>query len=128
VPARRSAGLLFLSGHLGKRDGQLVRGRVGGDIDRDQAYALARAAATDILASALAALGSLDSITGVVQVTGFVNSAPGFTEQPAVVNGASDLLVDVFGEERGRHARSSVGVAELPLGAAVEIEAIFEVD
>lgn len=126
VLARRSGSTLYLSGHLGKRDGKLIRGRLGEELTRDDGYALARAAAIDVLASARAALGSLDAVQQVVKVTGFVSSAADFTEQPAVVNGASDLFVDVFGE-RGKHARSSIGVAQLPLGAAVEVEAVFEV-
>lgn len=125
VLARRSGGHLFLSGHLGKREGKLVRGRVGEDVSKDEAYVLARGAAIDLLASARVALGGLEAISGVAKVTGFVNSAPDFIEQSAVVNGASDLLVEVFGDG-GKHARSSIGVAQLPLGAAVEIEAVFE--
>ncbi len=124
--ARRSGDRLYLSGHLGKRDGKLVRGKVGAEVSRDEAYAAARSAAIDIIASARAALSSLERVRGVAKVTGFVNSAADFTEQSAVINGASDLLVEVFGEA-GKHARSSIGVAQLPLGAAVEVEAIFEV-
>jgi enamine deaminase RidA (YjgF/YER057c/UK114 family) len=126
VTARRSGTLLFLSGHLGKRDGVVVTGRLGDDVDTDTGYDLARSAAIDLLGTARAALGTLDTVA-VIKLTGFVQSAPTFTGQPAVVNGASDLLVAVFGQERGRHARSAIGVAQLPLGAAVEIEAIFEV-
>jgi enamine deaminase RidA (YjgF/YER057c/UK114 family) len=126
VTARRAGDLLFLSGHLGKRDGEVVAGRVGDDLDTDTAYDLARRAAIDLLGTARAALGTLDTV-GVVKLTGFVQSAPAFTEQSAVINGASDLLVAVLGPERGRHARSAIGVAQLPLGAAVELEAIFEV-
>jgi len=126
VTARRTGDLLFLSGHLGKRDGAVVAGRVGDDVDTETAYDLARRAAIDLLGTARAALGTLDTVA-VVKLTGFVQSATTFTEQPAVVNGASDLLVSVFGPERGRHARSAIGVAQLPLGAAVELEAIFEV-
>jgi enamine deaminase RidA (YjgF/YER057c/UK114 family) len=126
VTARRSGSLLFLSGHIGKRDGAVVAGRVGDDVDTETAYELARLAAIDLIGTARAALGSLEGVT-VVKLTGFVNSAPGFTEQSSVINGASDLFVAVFGQERGRHARSAVGVAQLPLGAAVEVEAILEV-
>ncbi|TMB90356.1 MAG: RidA family protein [Chloroflexi bacterium] len=118
VTARISGDHLYLSGHVGKRDGEMVS---------DDAYVLARATAIDMLASVRAALGSLDRVAGVVKVSGFINSAPDFTEQPAVLNGASDLLVEVFGLERGRHARTAVGVAQLPLGAAIEIEAVFAV-
>jgi enamine deaminase RidA (YjgF/YER057c/UK114 family) len=126
VTARQSGSLLFLSGHLGKRDGTVMTGRLGDDLDTDAGYDLARNAAIDLLGTARAALGTLDTVA-VVKLTGFVQSAATFTGQPAVVNGASDLLVAVFGHDRGRHARSAIGVAQLPLGAAVEIEAIFEV-
>jgi enamine deaminase RidA (YjgF/YER057c/UK114 family) len=126
VTSRQSGSLLFISGHLGKRDGTVVTGRVGDDVDTDTGYDLARNAAIDILGTVRAALGTLDTVA-VVKLTGFVQSASTFTGQPAVVNGASDLLVAVFGHERGRHSRSAIGVAQLPLGAAVEIEAIFEV-
>jgi enamine deaminase RidA (YjgF/YER057c/UK114 family) len=126
VPARRTGDLLFLSGHVPRNGGGVVAGVVGGGVDLATARDLARAVALDLLASAAASLGSVDSIAGVVRITGFVRSAPGFGGQPAVINGASDLFVDLLGE-RGRHARSSVGVSELPLGAVLEIEAIFEV-
>ena len=126
VTARRTGNLLFLSGHLGKREGAVVTGRLGEDVETDAGYDLARSADIDLLGTARAALGTLDTVA-VVKLTGFVQSASTFTGQPAVVNGASDLLVAVFGHERGRHARSAIGVAQLPLGAAVEIEAIFEV-
>lgn len=126
VSTRRSGNLLFVSGHVSIRAGAVVSGRVGDGIDTETAYDLARLAALDILGSVHAALGSLDDVT-VVKITGFVNSAPGFTEQSAVINGASDLFVQVLGAERGAHARSAIGVAQLPLGAAVEVEAILEV-
>lgn len=127
VMTRLSGNLLFVSGHVCKRDGAVVTGRLGDSVSRDDGYALARATVLDVLASARAALGSLDRVTAVVRIVGFVNSTPTFTEQSVVVNGASDLLVEVFGEEHGRHSRAAVGVAQLPLGAAVELEAIFEV-
>ena len=126
VSTRRSGNLLFVSGHLCKRAGEVVTGRVGDDVDAQSGYDLARLAALESLGSVRAALGSLDDVTAV-KLTGFVNSAPGFTEQSAVINGASDLLVEVLGPERGAHARSAIGVAALPLGAVVEVEAIFEV-
>jgi enamine deaminase RidA (YjgF/YER057c/UK114 family) len=126
VSARRTGSLLFVSGHISKRDGAVVAGKVGDDLDTKAAYELARLVAIDILGTLRAALGSLEEVT-FVKITGFVNSAPGFTEQPAVVNGASDLFVQVLGADRGAHARSAIGVAQLPLGAAVEVEAIVEV-
>ncbi|GAC1579204.1 MAG: RidA family protein [Candidatus Dormibacteria bacterium] len=126
LPARRAGELLYLSGHVPRAGGTVVAGVVGDDIDSATAANLARATALDLLASAAAALGSVDRIAGVVRITGFVRSAPGFEGQPAVINGASDLFVELFGEP-GRHARSAIGVSELPLGAALEIEAIFEI-
>jgi enamine deaminase RidA (YjgF/YER057c/UK114 family) len=126
VPARRSGDLLYLSGHVSRAAGRVVSGVVGDDVEPATATRLSRAIALDLLASAAGALGSVDAIVGVLRLTGYVRSARGFDGQPGVVNGASDLFVELFGEA-GRHARSAVGVAELPLGAAVEIEAIFEV-
>jgi enamine deaminase RidA (YjgF/YER057c/UK114 family) len=128
VPARRAGSLVFTAGQLPFVDGQLaVTGKVGGDaaVDPDAAYLLARTCALNGLA-AVDALVGIDSVTGVVKVVGFVASAPGFTGQPAVINGASDVLVEIFGDS-GRHARSAVGVAELPAGAPVEVELIVEV-
>jgi enamine deaminase RidA (YjgF/YER057c/UK114 family) len=125
VSTRRAGNLLFVSGHISRRDGAPVTGKVGADVDTTTAYALARQTAIDVLGSIRAALGSLDDVT-FVKLSGFVNSAAGYTEQPAVINGASDLFVEVLGAERGAHARCAIGVAELPLGAAVEIEAIVE--
>jgi len=127
VPAVRAGNLLFLSGHLAKRDGEVIAGKVGGDITADDARQLARLIALDLLGTTREALGSLDRVRRVVKLVGMVNGAAGFTDQPSVLNGASDLLVEVFGE-RGRHARSSVGMAQLPLGAAVEIELILDVE
>jgi len=126
VSARRTGNLLFVSGHLCKRAGAVVSGRVGDDIDTQTAYDLARLAGLEVLGTVRAALGSLDDVA-FVKITGFVNSAPGFTEHAAVINGASDLFVQVLGTERGAHARSAIGVSQLPLGAAVEVEAILEV-
>ena len=126
VPARLAGGLLYLSGHVSRAGGEVVSGVVGGDVDVQTAQSLARSIALDLLASAAAATGAVDRITGVARLTVYVRSAPGFSGQPSVANGASDLLVELFGDP-GRHARSAVGVSELPLGAAVEIEAILEV-
>ena len=125
VPARRGGHLLHLSGHLAKRDGAVVTGRVGAEIDVETGRGLARQVALDLIATAAEAAGGVDALAGVVKLAGFVRSAPGFDQQPAVINGASDLLVEIFGEP-GRHARSAIGVSELPMGAVIEIEAIFE--
>jgi enamine deaminase RidA (YjgF/YER057c/UK114 family) len=124
---RRSGSLLFVSGHVCKENGQVVAGRLGESVTTARGQELARATAIDILATVRDAIGSLDAVRTVIKLTGYVNSAQSFTEQSLVVNGASDVLVEVFGEDRGRHARAAVGVAQLPLGAAVELEAIFEV-
>ncbi|MDQ6846525.1 MAG: RidA family protein [Candidatus Dormibacteraeota bacterium] len=126
VMARRAGDVVYLSGHVCRAGGEVIRGIVGDDIDAARARDLARTVALDLLASAAAALGSADRIAGVVRLTGYVRSAAGFDGQPAVINGASDLFVELFGE-RGRHARSAIGVNELPLGAALEIEAILEI-
>lgn len=125
VPARRAGNLLHISGHLAKREGRVVTGRVGGEIELETARELARQVALDLVATAAEAAGGVDRLAGVVKLLGLVRSAPGFDQQPAVMNGASDLLVEVFGEA-GRHARSAVGVSELPMGAALEVEAVFE--
>ncbi len=122
--ARRHGDLLHLSGHIARRDGEVVTGRVGEEVSAEAARQLAREIAIALLATAAAEAGGVDRLGGVVKVNAFVRSAPGFTEQPQVANGASDLFVEVFGDE-GRHARSAIGVSELPLGTCVEIEAIF---
>ena len=127
VPAVRTGGFVYVSGQLPVADGKLLAvGKVGGEVSASDAAALARTCALNALAAAAAAAGGLDSIRRIVKVTGFVASAPGFNGQPQVVNGASELLIQVFGED-GRHARSAVGVAELPLDAPVEVELIAEV-
>lgn len=126
VPARRTGSLVFTAGQVPFVDGKLAAaGKVGAAVDAGDAYGLARTCTLNALA-AIDALVGLDAVTGVVKVVGFVASAPGFTGQPGVVNGASDLLGEVFGEA-GRHARSAVGVAELPLDAPVEVEFVVEV-
>jgi enamine deaminase RidA (YjgF/YER057c/UK114 family) len=126
LPAVRTGSLVFTAGQVPLVDGTVVAtGKVGAGIDAETARQLARICALNALA-AVDALVGLDSVTRVVKVVGFVASAPGFTGQPAVVNGASDLLGEVFGEA-GAHARSAVGVAELPLGAPVEVELVVEV-
>lgn len=126
IPARRSGSLVFTAGQVPFVDGALAAtGKVGAEVDADEAHRLARICTLNALA-AVDALVGLDAVTGVVKVVGFVASAPGFTGQPGVVNGASELLGEIFGEA-GRHARSAVGVAELPLGAPVEVELVVEV-
>ena len=128
VPWVKSGALLFISGQitLGPQ-GLAYVGTVGKDIDLEDAKRAARLAAINVIAQAASALdGDLDRVTRVVKVTGFVNAAPGFTQHPEVVNGASDLFAEVFGEA-GRHARAAVGASSLPRNVAVEIEAIFEV-
>jgi enamine deaminase RidA (YjgF/YER057c/UK114 family) len=126
VPAVQSGDHVFVSGQLPIVDGQLLAtGKVGADVTAERGAELARQCALNALA-AVDALVGLARVVKVVKVVGFVASADGFTGQPAVVNGASELFGAVFGEA-GRHARSAVGVAELPLGAPVEVEAIFEI-
>ena len=127
VPSVQSGGLLHISGQISfAEDGSLIKGRLGEDVDLEQGAAAARRCGIMLLAQIKAALGSLDRVSRIVKLGVFVNSAPGFTDQPKVANGASELMQDVFGE-RGRHARSAVGVAVLPLGVAVEVDAIVEV-
>lgn len=126
VPAVRSGNLVYTSGQLPVHEGKLVQaGKVGADVTAEQGNELARISALNALA-AIDALVGIDSVTKVVKVVGFVASAAGFNAQPGVVNGASDLLAEVFGDA-GIHARSAVGVAELPLDAPVEVELVVEV-
>ena len=128
VPSVRAGNLIFLAGHLGVGpNGEQVSGKVGAEVSVDEGYAAARHAAIGQLARVRAETGSLDRVRRIVKVTGFVAADPGFYDHPRVVNGASDLLVEVFGEA-GKHARSAVGVPSLPLNAAVEIEIVVEVE
>jgi enamine deaminase RidA (YjgF/YER057c/UK114 family) len=127
APVVRTGNLLFVSGQIPAIDGKPINaGKVGATISVEEAATQARQCALSALAAVRAELGSLDEVRRVVRVGGFVASAPGFTQQPQVINGASQLLIDVFGEA-GRHARAAVGVAELPLGVPVEVEFLFEV-
>ena len=127
VPAVEVNGLLHISGQISfADDGSLIKGRVGEDVDLDGGIAAARRCGVMLLAQIKAAVGSLDRVERIVKLGVFVNSAPDFTDQPKVANGASELMQDVFGEP-GRHARSAVGVAALPLGVAVEVDAIVAV-
>ena len=128
VPGVRVSNLLFLSGHGPIRSGDqpLKRGRVGGDMSTEDAYKVAREVGLNLLGSARSILGSLDQVKRVVKVLGMVNAVEGFGEQPKVINGFSDLMVEVFGEN-GRGARAAVGMAALTGGMAVEIEMVAEV-
>jgi enamine deaminase RidA (YjgF/YER057c/UK114 family) len=127
VPAVRTGDLVWTSGQLPFVDGSLpVTGKVGAEVDAGRAQELARFCALNALAAIAAEVGDLDAVRRVVKVVGFVASAPAFFGQPGVVNGASELLAAVFGDS-GRHARSAVGVAALPLDAPVEVEVVVEV-
>jgi enamine deaminase RidA (YjgF/YER057c/UK114 family) len=130
VSAVRTGNLLFLSGHGPVRtEGKpSARGKLGKDLSTEQGYSVAREVGLSLLASTRTNLGSLDKVKRVVKVLGMVNSAEGFQEQPKVINGFSDLMVEVFGDTIGKHARSAVGMAELPMGIPVEIEMILEVE
>jgi enamine deaminase RidA (YjgF/YER057c/UK114 family) len=120
--------LVYTSGHLPMdATGRLITGRLGADLDVAAGYRASQLAGLGILASLRKALGSLDRVGRVVKVLGVVNCTPEFTQQPAVINGCSELFADVFGREAGIGARSAIGVGALPLGVAVEIEAIFEI-
>jgi enamine deaminase RidA (YjgF/YER057c/UK114 family) len=126
LPAVQTGNYVYVSGQVPMVDGKLpMTGKVGAEVTAEQGAELARICALNVLA-AIEALVGLGRLVKIVKVTGFVASAPGFTGQPAVINGASNLFGDVLGEQ-GRHARSAVGVAELPLGAPVEVEVIAEV-
>jgi enamine deaminase RidA (YjgF/YER057c/UK114 family) len=128
VPFVRSGNLLIVSGQLCfGADGKLIaKGQLGGGVAIEDGQKAARACAINLLAQVKAALGDLDKVNRVVRLGGFINSAAGFPDGPKVMNGASDLMVEVFGE-KGRHARTTVGVAALPADAAIEVEGLFEV-
>lgn len=125
VPAVEAGGMLHLSGQLPFRDGQIVTGRLGEDVSLEEGQEAARLCGLMVAAQIKAALGGFGRVKRIVKLGVFVNSAPGFTDQPKVANGASELMAALFGEA-GRHARSAVGVAVLPLGAAVEVDAVVE--
>lgn len=128
VPFVRSGNLLFVAGQLPMRDGAVAcLGQVGVEVSPEEAYEAAKLCGLNLIAQAKAALGDLDRVRRVVKLTGFVACTAPFSDQPKVVNGASDLMVAVFGDA-GRHARAAVGSSALPRGAAVEVDAIFEVD
>ena len=125
VPFVQSGNLLFVSGHIAKQDGKVWAGQLGKNISTEEGKAAARAIAIDLMGTLQAATGDLNKIKRIVKVMSLVNSTPDFTEQHLVTNGCSELLAQVFGE-RGAHARSAFGVAQIPLGACVEIELIAE--
>ena len=128
VPVVRTGNLVFLSGHGPiKEDGSLITGKFGSDLTTDQGYEAARRVAIGLLGSLKAEIGDLDKVKRIVKLLGLVNCTPEFAEQPNVINGASDFLVEVFAE-KGKHARSAVGSNALPFNIAVEIEMIVEVE
>ena len=126
VPVVRTGNLLFVSGHIAKKDGKPWAGKLGENLLTAQGKEAARGIAIELLATLHAALSDLNKITRIAKLLVLVNSAPTFTEQHLVANGASELLVELFGE-KGAHARSAFGVAQIPLGACVEIELVAEV-
>jgi enamine deaminase RidA (YjgF/YER057c/UK114 family) len=126
VPFVRTGNLVFLSGHIAKKDGQVWAGQLGKTMDTAQGKLAARNVAIDLMGTLSVAAGGLDKVVRIVKVMSLVNSAPDFTEHHLVTNGCSELLGEVFGEA-GVHARSAFGVAQIPLGACVEIELIAEV-
>ncbi|MDO8418903.1 MAG: RidA family protein [Rubrivivax sp.] len=128
VPFVRSGKLVFISGHIAKRDGKPWVGQLGLTMATEEGRAAARAIAVDLLGTLQAAAGDLGRVKRIVKVLSLVNSTPGYTEHHLVTNGCSELMVDVFGAEVGAHARSAFGVAQLPMGACVEIELIAELE
>ncbi|UFZ06251.1 RidA family protein [Bradyrhizobium ontarionense] len=129
VPFVRTGNLLFVSGQvcLGADGKMIAAGKLGGGVELEQGYAAAKGCAINLLAQVKAAVGDLDKVVRVVRLGGFINSAPDFLDGPKVMNGASDLMVAAFGD-KGRHARTTVGVSSLPSDAAVEVEGVFEVE
>ena len=127
VPFVRTGNLVFISGQVSQNVDGFITGQVGRDLDVAEGQAAARTCALSLIAQLRAACdGDLDRVVRTVKLTGFVNASPDFTKHPQVINGASDLFAEVFGD-KGRHARAAVGTVSLPLGAAVEIEGVFEV-
>jgi enamine deaminase RidA (YjgF/YER057c/UK114 family) len=126
VPFAKTGNLVFLSGHVAKKDGKPWVGKLGENISTEEGKLAARAVAVDLLGTLHAATGDLNKITRIVKVMSLVNSTLTFTEQHLVTNGASELFAEVFGAEKGAHARSAFGVAQIPMGCCVEIELIAE--
>lgn len=127
VPYVQTGKLIFLSGHLAKRDGQVIVGQLGKNVSLEEGKAAARAIAIDLMGSLHAAVGDLSKVKRIVKLMSLVNSTPDFTDQHLVTNGASELFGEVFGDA-GKHARSAFGVAQIPMGACVEIELIAELE
>jgi enamine deaminase RidA (YjgF/YER057c/UK114 family) len=127
VPFVRTGNLVFVSGHIARKDGKPWVGQLGAGIGTEEGKLAARAIAVELMGTLQAATGDLSRVKRIVKVMSLVNSAPTFTEQHIVTNGCSELLVEIFGKEVGAHARSAFGVAQIPLGACVEIELIAEV-
>ncbi|WP_434109042.1 RidA family protein [Paraburkholderia caffeinilytica] len=127
VMSAQSGNTVYLSGHIAKKDGKVWAGKLGATLTTEEGKVAARAIAIDLLATLHAHVGDLNRVTRIVKLMSLVNSTLEFTEQHLVTNGASELIADVFGE-RGKHARSAFGVAQIPLGACVEIEMIAEVE
>jgi enamine deaminase RidA (YjgF/YER057c/UK114 family) len=128
VPFVRTGNLVFLSGHIAKKDGKPWVGQLGRDMDTATGREAARAIAIDLMGTLQAAVGDLSKVRRIVKVMSLVNSTADFTEQHLVTNGASELFAQVFGDQVGAHARSAFGVAQIPMGACVEIELIAEVE
>lgn len=129
VQYRRVGDMLYIAGQNPREpDGTLLKGKLGRDLTAEQGYRHARQAGLNILAAAKEALGDLGRVLAVVKILGMVNATPDFTQHPSVINGCSDLMVEVFGPEIGAHARSAVGFVSLPFGISVEIEAILQVE
>ena len=128
VPFVQTGNLVFLSGHIARKDGKPWVGQLGANMTTEEGKQAARAIAIDLLGTLNAAVGDLDKIKRIVKVMSLVNSTGSFTEQHLVTNGASEFLAEVFGSEKGAHARSAFGVAQIPFGACVEIELIAEVE
>ena len=127
VMSAQSGNTVYLSGHIAKKDGKVWAGKLGADLNTEEGKLAARSIAVDLLATLHAHVGDLNRVKRIVKLMSLVNSTLDFTEQHLVTNGASELIADVFGE-RGKHARSAFGVAQIPLGACVEIELIAEVE
>ena len=127
VPFVQTGKLVFLSGHIAKKDGKPWVGKLGENVETAEGKSAARAVAVDLLGTLHAAVGDLNKVTRIVKLMSLVNSTGDFNEQHLVTNGASELIAEVFGPERGAHARSAFGVAQIPMGCCVEIELIAEV-